>query len=86
MKGTEKQIKYATDLIDEIKQRVSLFESKGKGERVSQEKMFLSMITENTYAGNVIEVIKNFGTVVRGIELGKTTFQFEVNENGKKHV
>ena len=81
--GTEKQISYANDLLKEMNDRIQRMVAKGRTERVQDNINFINAITDNSNAGNVIEICNNFDFFVHGVNnYGKTWS--ECIEKGKK--
>lgn len=60
MKGTEKQIKYANDLVAEFKSKVDKVVSKGKADRIQNRIEILEFVENCEDAHLVIEIMNNW--------------------------
>ena len=75
MKGTEKQIKFANDLLQEkVVSRVEKLKDR-RPERVKFEIALLEAINESTDAAKIIDVLQNLSSAQYGYENGHTTIQ-----------
>jgi adenine C2-methylase RlmN of 23S rRNA A2503 and tRNA A37 len=75
MKGTEKQIRLANNLLNEyVVSRVEKLKER-RPERVKFEMSLLEGINENTDAVKLIDVCNNLSSARYGWENGKTTIQ-----------
>jgi adenine C2-methylase RlmN of 23S rRNA A2503 and tRNA A37 len=75
MKGTEKQIRLANELLNEyVISRVEKLKER-RPERVKFEMALLEGINEDTDAGKLIDVCNNLTSAQYGWENGKTTIQ-----------
>ena len=75
MKGTEKQIRLANELLNEyVISRVNKLKER-RPERVKFEMALLDGIDENTEAGKLIDVCNNLSSAQYGWETKKTTIE-----------
>lgn len=81
LKGTEKQIKFANDLLQDFEKAVKMKEDRGKGgEKTVLKRSFLDKINKNTEAGNVINMINNWAEVEYSIENKKADLEYFLNK------
>ncbi len=80
--GTEKQIKYAMDLLTPIVEKIEKLESKGKveGQNYKNKKAFISAIPEGASAGNIITIINNFGHCQYAVENTSRTWEVLIED------